>query len=424
MDQPAWLAAAWAEFGVREAPGSANTPAVLNYFREAGHGEISGDDVAWCAAFAGAMLKRGGFEPTGSLLARSYLSWGEPLDVPRPGAVTVLSRGEDPGAGHVGFLIGDADGKVYVLGGNQSNAVTVEAFAAARVLGYRWPPAAKESGAQPSDIFQIALAHVLEMEGGFSDDPYDPGGPTNRGITLEDYARWISVTIDAANRSALVEDLKRIPDAAVEDIYRNRYWTPAACPELPPPVALMHFDAAVNHGLGGAKRMLQAIAGVTVDGEIGPLTLAAIAMSSPLDLVARYASLRRERYRALPMFWRFGTGWLKRVDATEKRAASLPPARTATPSSETKGPSAMTDNTQTAAKPWTQSKTIWGALITAAAAVIPVLGPVIGVDLSGDVIRQAGDQAISVIQAVTGLFGTLLTIYGRATAKQGIVWSK
>ena len=65
---------------------------------------------------------------------------------------------------------------------------------------------------------------------------------------------------------------------------------------------------------------------------------------------------------------------------------------------------------------WAQSKTIWGALITATATVLPVLGPLIGIDLSGDTIRQAGEQGFAAVQAIVGLFGTLLTIYGRVRA--------
>ena len=75
-------------------------------------------------------------------------------------------------------------------------------------------------------------------------------------------------------------------------------------------------------------------------------------------------------------------------------------------------------NNQETSKWWMESKTIWGALITAAAAVVPVLGPLIGVELSGEVVRQAGEQTISAVQAIAGLFGTLLTIYGRVSAVQ------
>lgn len=75
---------------------------------------------------------------------------------------------------------------------------------------------------------------------------------------------------------------------------------------------------------------------------------------------------------------------------------------------------------QAPAKWWGHSKTIWGALITAAATVAPALGPLIGIDLSGDVVRQAGEQTMGAIQAVMALIGTLLTIYGRLKADSPI----
>lgn len=65
---------------------------------------------------------------------------------------------------------------------------------------------------------------------------------------------------------------------------------------------------------------------------------------------------------------------------------------------------------------WLQSKTVWGALISALATFVPVLGALLGIDLSGDVVRQAGEQAMGALQAITALVGTLLTIYGRFKA--------
>ena len=326
MDQPAWLQAAWAEFGVREVAGADDATAVLQYFREAGHGEIVHDATPWCAAFTGAMLKRAGIQGTGSLLARSYLAWGEGIDEARSGAVVVLSRGDDPSAGHVGLFVGAAGHRVFLLGGNQGDAVSVEGFDAGRVLGYRWP-----SKLQPSpivvtrSIFETALAHVLEMEGGYSNDPYDPGGPTNKGITLTEFANWRHVTPTAISRASLIAALQAIDDETVSDIYRAKYWQPASCALLPDAVAVMHFDAAVNHGVGGAVRLLQAALGVSVDGGIGPETLSAARNQPARTVVERYAELRRARYHALPHFWRFGRGWLRRVDATETLALSLVP---------------------------------------------------------------------------------------------------
>jgi uncharacterized protein (TIGR02594 family) len=444
MDQPAWLVAAWAECGVREAPGSADARAVLTYFREAGHSDIAHDATPWCAAFVGAMLKRSGHDGTGSLMARSYLAWGAAIDEARAGAVVVLSRGDDPHAGHVGLYVGAAGSRVFLLGGNQGDAVSVEAFDASRVLGYRWPAGPQIETPPPVSvrgIFERALAHVLEMEGGYSDDPYDPGGPTNKGITLSDFAKWRGVTVTAFSRGALIEALKDIAGDTVADIYRARYWQPASCGLLADAVALMHFDAAVNHGVGGATRVLQAALGVNADGEVGPQTLAAARAQSSRSIVERYAELRRARYRALPHFWRFGRGWMRRVDATEKLALGLAvdvagdaaadvrikddTAKGTTNMSDdfkfplpgdTPGHDATIPGGQVGGKWWPQSKTVWGTLITLVTTVLPVLGPLIGINISADMITLLGDQAVVVIQGLGGLFGTLLTLYGRSQA--------
>jgi hypothetical protein len=78
----------------------------------------------------------------------------------------------------------------------------------------------------------------------------------------------------------------------------------------------------------------------------------------------------------------------------------------------------MTDtrNLDPATKWWGQSLTIWGALITGASAVLPLFGPLVGLDITSDLVRQLGDQVVGVAQAVGGLVGTVLTIYGRTRA--------
>ncbi|MFT3731014.1 MAG: TIGR02594 family protein [Hyphomicrobium sp.] len=428
MDQPAWLQAAWAELGVREIPGDANAPEILRYFRDAGDETVETEATPWCAAFAGAMLKRAGVSGTGSLLARSYLDWGDALDDTRLGAIAVLARGDDPTTGHVGFVLGEAGAKLFLLGGNQGDAVAVAAFDKTRLLGLRWPKDESETAAPVGDdgIFAKTLAHVLEMEGGYTDDPYDPGGPTNRGITLQVYADFKGQTLDASSRDRLISELKSIPDATVATIYRRRYFDPADCPAFTAPLALMHFDAAVNHGVGAAIRMLQQASGATVDGEIGPETLSAIGTRNVSDLIESYADIRRARYRALPHFWRFGRGWLKRVDATLALGNSWATADGITrgllePAQNAKGENTMSNQTTTtttddSAKWWAQSKTMWGILITAASTVLPALAPAIGVSLPADVIQTFGDQAITAAQAIGGLIGSALAIYGRFTA--------
>ena len=169
----------------------------------------------------------------------------------------------------------------------------------------------------------------------------------------------------------------------------------------------------------GAIRLLQRAVGTDVDGEIGPLTRAAIARMPLEETLEVYADVRRARYRALPHFWRFGRGWLARVDTTLARALDI--AATSGPSRPTqeKGTSDMpASSTTPTTKWWGNSVTIWGALITALSTVLPALGPVIGIDITGDLVREAGEQIVETVQAIGGLIGTAMTIYGRVRASR------
>ncbi|HWK38875.1 MAG TPA: TIGR02594 family protein, partial [Hyphomicrobium sp.] len=389
-----------------------------------------------CAAFAGACLERAGFASTRSLMARSYLRWGEEIEGGRFGAIAVLSRGSDPAAGHVGFLLGETASHLMLLGGNQGDAVSVAAYPKTRLIGLRWPQAvaqrtdaSQERPVSAPAVFAEALAHVLEMEGGYTDDPHDPGGPTNRGVTLATYAAWKRKPLTAQTREALKAELRRIPDDVVREIYFQRYWAPAFCAEMAPALAFFHFDASVNHGVTGAMRLLQRAVGTDADGEIGPNTRAAIARLSTEEILRRYAEVRRERYRALPHFWRFGRGWLARVDKTLSRARVLvsqslgDTEATQIPSTaeQQKGSVSMGESTkQTERKWWGQSITIWGAIITGLSTVLPAVAPAFGLDITGDLVREAGEGIVQTVQAVGGLIGTLMTIYGRMRASTSL----
>ncbi len=73
---------------------------------------------------------------------------------------------------------------------------------------------------------------------------------------------------------------------------------------------------------------------------------------------------------------------------------------------------------QAPAKWWGESMTVWGAIVTALATVLPAFGPVLGIDLTSDLVEQAGREIVAAVQALAGLAGTLLTIYGRVRAVQ------
>ena len=438
FNQHPWLDRAIADLGVVAIPGQATSARVHDYYAAAGHPDIAGDDVAWCAAFVGAWLERVGVTSTRSLLARSYLAWGQPTDVAHPGTIAIFSRGSDPALGHVGFAVGESGDSIYLLGGNQSDAVSVIAMPRAHLLGMRWPSDSPVQSAPPetapSVAFEFAVQHVLAMEGGFSDDPYDPGGPTNLGITLADLASYRGIAIDAQSTPALRSAVAALKPADVQPIYRTRYWEPSDAPSLPAALALFHFDAAVNHGIGTAARMLQQSLSVDVDAEIGPVTLAAAHDCDLADTLDTYAEIRRARYRALSTFWRFGRGWLRRVDLTLAAARRLLPASSPTVSPATnpthQEPAMTTTATpittpiasdQNQPKWWGQSLTLWGTVVTTLSTVLPIVGPLLGISISADVVHQLGDGLVQVVQAIGGVVGIVMTIYGRTRAVQPLV---
>lgn len=145
-DEPKWLTLARAEIGVHEGQGAEDNPRVINFYRDAGHPEIRHDSVAWCAAFACAMIERAGFRSPRDLMAKSFLQWGKKLDEPEVGCVVVITRGDPKSIyGHVGFVVGWTDAEIKILGGNQGDQVSIIAVSRNRVLGYRVPATAANS---------------------------------------------------------------------------------------------------------------------------------------------------------------------------------------------------------------------------------------------------------------------------------------
>ncbi len=115
-----------------------HTEVLSDFFEENAGIEINPAHTAWCAAFVNGVLGSTGVEGTDSLLARSFLNFGEAVDEPQRGDVVVLRRGSEAWMGHVGFFAGyDDRGNILVLGGNQRNSVSIAPYAADRLLGFR-----------------------------------------------------------------------------------------------------------------------------------------------------------------------------------------------------------------------------------------------------------------------------------------------
>ena len=133
------IKAALGEFGIKELPGAVNnSPRILEYFTEIGHGWVKEDETAWCSTFVNYIAKVTGHSMSGKLDARSWLGVGCKTLKPQIGDVVVLWReSKTSWKGHVGFFIREYKGLIYMLGGNQDNQVCVKGYAASRLLGYR-----------------------------------------------------------------------------------------------------------------------------------------------------------------------------------------------------------------------------------------------------------------------------------------------
>lgn len=169
--------------------------------------------------------------------------------------------------------------------------------------------------------FDICLVEVLRHEGGYADHPADPGGATNMGITHKTLARWRNISPWWKLPKSEVAGLQR---AEAAKIYRASYWDRAKAGQLPAGLDLALFDYAVNSGPDRAIRTLQAELDVAVDGQVGPLTLAAITTyAARKGLAALIDALCDRRLRflnRLPTFAAFGKGWTSRVASVRQAA--------------------------------------------------------------------------------------------------------
>jgi lysozyme family protein len=188
----------------------------------------------------------------------------------------------------------------------------------------------------PASRFDACLAVVLRLEGGFTDDPRDPGGATNLGITRRTLARWRGVTPWQALPVAAVRALGR--DEAAR-IYRALYWDRCNADALPAGLDLALFDFAVNSGPERAIALLQKEVGAVPDGLIGPKTLAAlkarIALTGVAGIIVALCNGRLSFLQRLAISATFGSGWSRRV--AEIRQLALAAAKAAPSSQAQKG---------------------------------------------------------------------------------------
>lgn len=168
--------------------------------------------------------------------------------------------------------------------------------------------------------FEECLAFVLEREGGFSDNPKDKGGATNKGVTQRVYDEW------RERKGYEVRSVADIEQAEVMAIYNEGYWNPVRGIKLAAPLDLAMFDAAVQHGPVRAVKWLQEIVGAERDGRFGSVTLAKMAdyisKNSLSTLVTAYNRRRVQFYNDIiesnPTQKVFARGWGNRMMALSK----------------------------------------------------------------------------------------------------------
>ena len=157
--------------------------------------------------------------------------------------------------------------------------------------------------------FEQAFAIVVSTEGGYVNNSSDPGGETKFGISKRSYPALdiASLTLDA-----------------VRPIYRRDFWDRLRCDDLPPPLALLVFDAAVNCGQNRSARWLQAAVGTAQDGMVGPATVGAARASMPgWDVMARFGASRLLHHTSLTTWPIFRNGWAARLERLPYQAMGM-----------------------------------------------------------------------------------------------------
>ncbi|MEM9929330.1 MAG: glycosyl hydrolase 108 family protein [Bacteroidota bacterium] len=181
-------------------------------------------------------------------------------------------------------------------------------------------PAASPENTSDMAQFQIAYDIVRRHEGGYQKMPEDSGNynslgqnvGTNWGINAQVYENYLK-------RPPSEQDMRTMPRHIALRIYKALYWDRIKGDEIrDQQVANILFDGHVNHGRWGIQ-MMQGVLGLSRDGIVGPLTLAAINKANPFQLFNAYKKVRIAGYKDLvrrrPKDQRFLNGWLKRINS-------------------------------------------------------------------------------------------------------------
>lgn len=241
------------------------------------------------------------------------------------------------------------------------------------------------------ESFPASVALVLALEGGYSEHPADPGGPTRFGITLKTLARARGAEVTAS-------DVRTLGSGEAAEIYRRLYWDAVNGDLLPAGLDLAVFDCAVHSGPRRAVQMLQRQLGVAADGICGPLTREAALRCDARAVLNTLEAARLDFLGRLPGASVFGRGWRSRVTTIHRAARAM--AVPGTPSPQQK------DTIMSDTKSILSSRTVWSNLVGLAAIGLSLGGfNVAGID-SGPLV----DAGLQVVAGASFVASTLFRV--------------
>ena len=153
--------------------------------------------------------------------------------------------------------------------------------------------------------FDRAFQLTVGLEGGYSNNPADPGLETKYGISKRSYP---------------AVDIKSLTLDQAKAIYQRDYWQPANCDRMPERIGHLVFDCAVHHGVKTAIKLLQRALKVADDGEFGPVTRGQL-LARDTNETADLLMAQRMLYLMTCIAWpTYKLGWAKRCFSVARAA--------------------------------------------------------------------------------------------------------
>jgi lysozyme family protein len=168
------------------------------------------------------------------------------------------------------------------------------------------------------DRFNEFIDRVLEDEGGFTNNPKDPGNWTGGRVGN---GKLLGTKFGIAANTYPNVDIPNLTREQAKAIYRRDWWDKLRLDRMPPMVAAMLLSVAINTGIGRASRWLQAAVGAKVDGQVGPATIGAVQATDPNDIGFLFLAEYLDFLNDLTTWQTFGRGWAQRVVGLLRDAA-------------------------------------------------------------------------------------------------------